>query len=86
MVILTSMDPALAASLFCSFQPSHAQTANTKIKPAAWTPIIGLKISITGIFSAAEARRVGPVHGNTFTPAAKDVAQARMRRSMPSRS
>jgi hypothetical protein len=43
-----------------------------------------VKICVTGIFKAADARSVGPVQGRKLTPAASEAAQARMRRSMPS--
>jgi len=44
-----------------------------------------MKISLTGMCSAAEARIIGPVQGRKLTPAASEATQARTRLSMPSR-
>ena len=45
-----------------------------------------MKISDVGMRRAADARIMGPVQGRKFTPAAREVTHARMRRSSPSLS
>ena len=55
-------------------------------RPTACTPMSGVKISGIGSLSAADARIIGPVQGRKLTPAAIEAAQARTRRSMPTRS
>ena len=57
-----------------------------KARPTSCTGTSGEKISGIGSLRAAEARIIGPVQGRKFTPAAIEAAQARMRRSMPTRS
>ena len=78
--------PAVMPSRRSSRVPSMKATPNTNTRPTICTGTSGRNRSATGMWSAAEARSMGPVHGRKLTPAAMEVTHARMRLSIWRRS